>query len=389
MSKKPSKRSEEGAQPITTPIIVEKAEPEAQSLSKALKDKKLRATYEGKFTIGEMDLSCAVLEDGSRIITYSAVFEAFGRTKRGAQKDDSRVHTMPAFLNARNLQAFVDYQLRELLVPIDYLDMGGNEKRGYNAMILPKLCKVYLDARSTLDPDTRKPILTRQQEPLARASEILLLGLSNIGIIALIDEATGYQYERERDELQKILQLYVAEELRPWAKTFPDGFYQEIFRLNGWDFTVGEIKKRPPIIGKWTNELIYNQLPKGVLAELKEKTPKSAAGNYVARFFQSLTSDIGVPGLHAQINSIWALMQVSDTWAEFIARFNKLVQRRAGQLELVLTKELPKAKPVVIQEPKFDDQLKALLSVPPPRKENKTLFEDEEPSPKPKKHKKK
>ena len=315
-----------------------------------------------------MELSCAVLEDGTRIITYSAVFEAFGRTKRGAQKDESRVHSMPAFLNARNLQEFVDDSLRALLEPLEYLDKNGNEKSGYNATILPKLCKVYLDARSTLDPDTRKPILTRQQEPLARASEILLLGLSNIGIIALIDEATGYQYERERDELQRILQLYVAEELRPWAKTFPDTFYQEIFRLNGWEFTVGEIKKRPPIIGKWTNELIYKQLPKGVLKELKEKTPKSAAGNYVARFFQSLTSDIGVPGLHAQINSVLSLMQVSDTWTEFMSRFNKLVQRRAGQLELVMTKEMPKELPPANLANGFDASLKGLMAIPPPPK---------------------
>ena len=112
---------------------------------------------------------------------------------------------------------------------------------GYDAYILPKLCKVYLDARD-------KKQLVKQQIPLARASEILLLGLSHTGIIALVDEATGYQYERERYELQKILKAYIAEELRAWVKTFPDIYYSEIFRLNGWDYTIQNIKKRPGVL---------------------------------------------------------------------------------------------------------------------------------------------
>ena len=114
-----------------------------------------------------------------------------------------------------------------------------------------------------------------------------------IGITALVDEATGYQYEREKDELQKILKAYISEELLQWQKTFPEKYYQEIFRLNGWDFTLSSIKKRPGVVGIWTNKLIYEQLPKGVLKELKEKTPVSEAGNKTARYFQSPTPDYG------------------------------------------------------------------------------------------------
>mgnify|MGYP003561277120 CR=1 FL=1 len=48
---------------------------------------------------------------------------------------------------------------------------------------------------------------------------------ARVGITALVDEATGYQYERENDELQKILKAYISEELLPWQKRFPDIFY--------------------------------------------------------------------------------------------------------------------------------------------------------------------
>ena len=155
-----------------------------------------------------------------------------------------------------------------------------------------------------------------------------------MGIIALVDEATGYQYDRERDELQKILRAYISEELLPWQKRFPDVFYRELFRLNGWDFTIKDIRKRPGIIGKWTNKIIYEQLPTGVLDELKNKTPKSEGGNYIARFHQSLTTDVGEPNLEKQINKVITLFQVSDNMAQFWSNFQKMIDRQSGQLQI-------------------------------------------------------
>lgn len=324
--------------------------------------KLIRATHEGVLPIGDVTLNVAVLEDGTRIITQSAVFKAFGRTKRGRALNETRVPNMPAFIDANNLQPFIDNELRGVLNVISYEDKNRKESFGYNALILPKLCKVYLDGRES-------KALKTQQLPLARASEILLLGLSNIGIIALVDEATGYQYDRERDELQKILKAYISEELLKWQKRFPDVFYKEVFRLNGWDYTIQSIKQRPKIVGKWTNRVIYDQLPKGVLDELKLKTPKSVTGNYLARFHQSLTEDIGHPHLQAQINSVIAIMQISDNWKQFISNFNKMVDRRKGQLEL----KFEDLEPVddaqqPVPQSSFDAQLTGLLGVPPPTK---------------------
>lgn len=326
-----------------------------------------KATHEGKITIGEMELPCAVLDNGIRVITYSAVFKAFGRVKRGRGKD-IRVPNMPAFIDANNLQPFIGEDLRGVLNKVDYTDKNGVQASGFDAHILPLLCKVYLDARA------EKNVLKPQQIPLARASEILLLGLSKIGIIALVDEATGYQYDRERDELQTILKAYISEELLKWQKTFPDTFYQEIFRLNGWPYTVQDIKKRPGIVGNWTLKVIYNQLPPGVLAELKKKTPKSHAGNYTARLFQSLTSDTGNPHLTAQLNQVIAIMRISDNWKQFIGHFNKMILRKAGQTELSLIDLKPEPDirlPEKKIESSFDQKLTILLNTPPPRKEKK------------------
>lgn len=296
----------------------------------------LNATHEGKLKIGEVDLNVAVLQDGTRVITQSAVFKAFGRTKRGRSKDDIRVLNRPAFIDARNLQAFIDSDLDRLLTLIEYKSKNGSIVEGYDASILPKLCKVYLDAR-----EYNK--LVTQQLPLARASEVLLMSLANVGITALVDEATGYQYDREKDALQVVLRAYINEELLRWQKMFPDSFYYEIFRLNSWDFTVSGIKKRPGVIGKWTNELIYKQLPKGILEELKKVTPRSEEGNYTARFFQSLTPNIGHPALSAQIYKVIGIMNISSNWNEFKTLFNRMVDRNNGQMEIDFDKIDPEA----------------------------------------------
>ena len=168
-------------------------------------NKLIKATHEGKLTIGELDVPCAVLEDGTRVISYSAVFKAFGRTKRGRIKGEVRVPNMPAFLDANNLQPFVGKDLIAVLKKIDFEDKNGKENQGFNALILPMLCKVYLDARAEINPKTGKPIITTSQMPLARASEILLISLSKVGIIAMVDEVTGYQEIRDKNALQEAL----------------------------------------------------------------------------------------------------------------------------------------------------------------------------------------
>lgn len=115
------------------------------------------------------------------------------------------------------------------------------------------VCEVYLDART-------EGVLLHNQRVAAQAAEVLIRGLARVGIIALVDEATGYQEVRARQELQKILEAYVAAEFRPWVKTFPDEFFRQIYRLQGWEFRPGT-SKRTPMVGKLIKHYIYEQLP--------------------------------------------------------------------------------------------------------------------------------
>ena len=294
--------------------------------------KLLKATHEGVIEIGDKKLNVAVLSDGTRIITQSAVFKAFGRTKRGRAKDDVRVLNRPAFMDAKNLQPFIDAGLEGVLNKIDYETLSGNKSDGFSAEILPMMCKVYLDAREG-------NALLMQQLPLARASEILLISLSKIGMIALVDEATGYQYDRERFELQKILKAYISEEILKWQLTFTDEFYKEIFRLWGVPFIPKTIKRKPLFIGSLTNKYIYEQLPDGILEVLKGNTPKTEGGNYKHRFHQSLTQEVGREHLKKQITEVTTLMSIARTKAEFQSLFKRKYKTDPQQeLELNFSK---------------------------------------------------
>lgn len=90
---------------------------------------------------------------------------------------------MPSFIDANNLQPFIDDDLKGVLNKFDFISKNGKEDSGYNALILPKLCKVYLDAR-------QEKVLKSQQLPLAIASEILVIG-STILVLSSLGHLNG------------------------------------------------------------------------------------------------------------------------------------------------------------------------------------------------------
>jgi hypothetical protein len=160
------------------------------------------------------------------------------------------------------------------------------------------------------------------QQHIILACDLLIRGLARVGIIALVDEATGYQEERAKDELCKILEAYISEELRPWTKMFGDEFFRQIYRLQGWEFKPGTAR-RTPYIGKLINKYVYDRLPPGVHAELRERNPVTASGYRRYKHHQFLTADTGNKHLDQQISAVTLLMRISDNNKEFENNFDR------------------------------------------------------------------
>ena len=169
-------------------------------------------------------------------------------------------------------------------------------------------------------------------------------GLAHVGIIALVDEATGYQEDRARDELIKILDAYVQEELRPWTRMFPEEFFKQTYRLLNWEYRPG-VAKRNSNVGKWINKYIYEKLPPGVLPELRRLNP--VVGNYRRhKHFQFLTAETGNVHLDKQITAVTTIMRISDDRDDFEYNFAKAFPKVGdqGRLPLVIEVEPEKEK---------------------------------------------
>ncbi|MDO3696052.1 P63C domain-containing protein [Wenyingzhuangia sp. chi5] len=284
----------------------------------------MKATHEGILKIGDTEIEVAVLENGKRIITQSGIFKALNRPVRGT----TRIDQIPTFMDAKNLQPFINEELRHVINKVEFLTIDNKNGEGYDASILPLIADLYLQARAS-------DSLLKSQFETAIKAEILVRSLAKVGITALVDEATGYQYEREQEELQLILKQYISEELLPWQQRFPHEFYRQIFRLNKWEYTVDNLKKRPSVVGTWTNKYIYKQLPNGVLDELKKITPKDSKGKNKEHFHRRLTEDVGHPNLNNQIVTVITIMKLSKSWKDFDKKFNDLF----GQISIEFEEE--------------------------------------------------
>jgi hypothetical protein len=270
-----------------------------------------KAIADGFLEIGATSLPCAVLDDlhNTRVLTQEGFLKSIGRAGKAKGGEGSTVDGMPPFLRAKNLIPFITSDLIRSTEPIIYETRRGNKAFGYRATLLPSVCWVYHDAQLAGK-------LLPTQEHIAEACTALLRGLTDKAINDLIDEATGFKDLNRRRVLETILREYVTPEALPWVLTFDDELYMHIFRLNGWEYTESSIKKRPGVVGKWTNDF-YERLAPGVLGEIQRSVPRDDKGRPKVRFHQMLTDHVGHPKLREFLEGIKALMRISDSWSTF------------------------------------------------------------------------
>jgi hypothetical protein len=254
--------------------------------------------------IGDVEIQCYVLENGTRILSQRALQTSIGINVSGGAQ---RLHGMLSKFADKGI-GVKDLESR-IANPLLFRMPGGGKAHGFEATVLADFCEVVLAARD-------KGLLAPNQLHIARQCEILIRGFARVGIIALIDEATGYQKDRSRRALEEILDLFIKDELGKWMKTFPDDFYSELFRLKGLQY-IPFPAKRPRYVGIWTNDVVYHRLAPGILDELKRLTPKDTKGRHQNKLHQRLTEDVGHPRLREHLASVVTLMKASDDWSTF------------------------------------------------------------------------
>lgn len=288
----------------------------------------LRATHAGELNIGPIPIPCYVLENGTRVISHRGLQRSLGiAVSGGAQHTASFVASIASKINSdTNLTARISS-------PIDFVPPNyGRSAFGYEATVLADICDLILAARQAGE------IAGTRMHRIADTCEVLVRGFARVGIIALVDEATGYQEDRGRTELQQILERYISKELARWVKTFPNEFYEYMYQLRGWKFDPTSTK-RPGCVAHYTVDLTYDRIAPELVKELKQRTPRNAAGRPKNKLFQWLTMDYGHPRLRQHLEGVIVLMRVSRSWDEFYFRLEQIYPKLNDTMMLPIPPE--------------------------------------------------
>ncbi len=282
-----------------------------------------KVTHQGKWKVyDEFDIDCYVTNNGIRLLSLRGTARALdikGNGSGGLLRN----------LQSKWLQPYLSDQLKEWVLwstndkmqPIKVL--FGPPIIPFKASFLVDICKAYILANND------KALLESQMRIYYRLIS-LMTAFAKAGIDAMVDEITGYQEDRKKDELQRILKLYLCEEFLQWTKMFPEEFYEQIFRLKGWGSLQKAGQKMPQVVGQYTNDIVYERLPDKVLSELKKKVKKSENGNNLVKLHQGLSKDYGVSHLERHLIAVIALMKASICWEHFLEMLDK-TYRRCGQ----------------------------------------------------------
>jgi len=302
-------------------------------------------THEGELPLVDLKIPCYVLENGTRVISGRGMQNVLKFTPDSDKSEELKGGgELSRFVSSRWFNELIsnDQNLEHFKPIICY---KGNQKiNGYEATALVDFCNIMLQARKD------GKITTARRTIIAEQCEILIRSFAKVGIIALVDEATGYQEIREKDELKRFLEKFLLEEKTKWVQTFPDEFFEVIFKMKGMNWKQANKGKKPQWMGHHINNLVYSRLGPEVLYSLRKLNPKNEKGNRPAKHFQFTSDEVGKPKLKEHLNILITLAKASGfNWSIF----TRLVERGLPQYSQDGTK--------VIELPFSDDGIKIPL----------------------------
>ena len=264
--------------------------------------------FAGTLPIGDRRLECHVLSDNRRVFTQRAIVGAL--SPRGRTSGDLKV-----------------YLSRNPLIPNDFLAAASvvfqipnnpNPAHGLEATALVDVCEKYIEAAEK--PGALRP----NQRPLAQQAGIIIRACAKVGIIALVDEATGYQEHRAKQALQLKLHAFIAEDMQEWAKVFPDDFWYELARLEGIHYSP---RHRPIRWGKYVMAFVYDAIDADVGKELRKINPEPRHRQNHHQWLKTF----GKERVHRQLGGVVAIMKLCADMDEFRDKFKQVFRKASAQ----------------------------------------------------------
>jgi len=296
-----------------------------------------KVEHSGTLELGGASIPCAVLSDERRVLSENGITNAIlgvrsGASKRLKKASQENGALLPLFIAPGQLKPFIDQVFSDGPLQQIVYQNGRRIVTGYDARILRAVCEVWLRAREA-------GVLQGQQLDKAQRAENLIRALADVALIALVDEATGYQEKRAKDELQKILAAYISPTLLPWSERFPIDFFREMFRVWRWPWPAEyEVNykgpKGPRYAGKLIKQLVLENLPNGVLEELESKNPPNEKWQRKNRMGQLLTSEVGHPHVDKLVANVTMLFRMADDKQQFWKLYARAFNKTPAQLDM-------------------------------------------------------
>lgn len=278
------------------------------------------AVREGVLAFGGIELECYVLKDRRRVFHKRGMAKSLGMRSGGG-------NVFMRAMNSKGLGSIIPEKLWNALNnPIVFKSLNGDQGHGYEGAVLIEICDAIWEAN-------KQGRLGPRQGDLARQAEIILRSAAKVGIIALIDEATGFIKDKWREEYRELFRDFIRTEHRKWASEFPDQFFDMIYSI--YRLPRRHKNKHPQIFAHFIRKYVYTPLldSRGAILEmLDEKNPTVyVGGGRRYKLFQFLEDEVGMPALRAHIWQITGIGMAAGTKAGFERGFNRVFPQTGTQ----------------------------------------------------------
>ena len=284
-------------------------------------EKILKATHTGELVIGEIIVPCHVLNNANkdRVISGRGMQNCLGFSKVSSGL------ALTNFVSSKLAHFLPEETLSKLSKPIKFqrIGSGGSAPETY-----ANYATILIDISDAIIQANRAGLLSEHQQKHAIRAEIIIVSVAKVGIIALVDEATGYIEDKEKFEYRELFKEFIREQAAQYEKQFPDEFYDIFYKIYGYPRSAKK-NQHPPFFAKLTRKYIYEPLAgsNGVILEmLDEKNPVlvtiSGAKKRKYKLFQFLEK-IGKDSLQQHMWQLIGIGKASPNKTIFKRNFNR------------------------------------------------------------------
>jgi hypothetical protein len=258
------------------------------------------ALCQGDLEIGAVTIECYVLDNLKRVIHKRGMAKALGMKSEGG-------NVFMKAMGRKGLGSVMGEELRTKLDnPIVFKALTSDLGHGYDCTVLIDICDTIIEA-------AKAKKLAPGQESLALQAEIIIRASAKLGIVALVDDATGFIADKRREQYRELFKEFIREEVRAYQVEFPDQLFDVIYKIYGLPRR-SEARNHPRFFSKFIRRYIYEPLANSngaILEMLDERNPVVYVnGGRRYKMFQFLSDVVGISALRAHL---WQVIGIGNS----------------------------------------------------------------------------